>query len=198
MLERYQLRDFVPSANVPLVISLVEELKSAGYTVEIAWEHWDFLVYDHEDEPVMVIKTVKNSVRNDTISHLLVENAPIKVILVDGDRPDYEKLSTQRIFLASTGTAVYVRNVGWLSLPSHVPEVDTEELRFKLSKRWTKGKDGIWRKKCTKCGVWKTAEEYYRSAYRTAKDPYRNVCKECMIFDEKLRWAAKKGKKRGK
>lgn len=196
MLERLSLRDFKPSDRTPLVISLVEWVKSRGFTVEIGWEHWDFLVYDHDEKPILVIKTLKNRIPNTTLSRLLVEKAPFKVLLVDGDRPNLDNLTSRQVFLATSGTGVFVRGVGWVSLPSSNVQVDVEELRLKLAKRWSRGKDGIWRKQCTSCGQWKGVEDFYPSAYSTARDPYRNQCKECFSFNSKLAYVARKGRKK--
>lgn len=196
MLERLALRDFTPSEGSPLVISLVEWVKSRGFSVEIGWDTWDFLVYDHEDTPVMVIKAVKNRVPKDLLSRILVEKAPYKVILLEGDNPSIPDLNQKRIWLAANGAGTYIRDVGWATLPASVVHTDVQDLRLRLAKRWSEGKDGIWRKKCVKCHQFKTTDEFYASASPTAKDPYRNECKECVSFAAKLSYAAKKGRQR--
>lgn len=186
--------EFSPPENVPLVISFVEMMRSKGLYVVMSWDNWDFLAYKDTEEPVLAIKTVKNRISTDVLSRLMADETSFKVVLIEGDRVDLENLRSQRLFLASARVGVYVRRVGWLSLPSEDVRDDIEELRLKLSKRWKQGKDGVWRKQCRSCGEWKTADEFYRAHNRTAKDPYRNDCKECFKLDIKLRRVAKRGK----
>lgn len=192
------LETFKPSDDVPLVISFVEMLREKGLTTEIAWDHWDFEVYNHEDDPLMVIKTVKNRISQDTMTRLLVEKAPYKVILVDGDRPDYDQLVAQRVFLASSGAGVYVRGAGWVAKPSGKVPVEVDDLRLRLAKRWKRDELGVWRKACTSCGELKGTDGFYKSASRTARDPYRNQCKDCMAFNAKIRYALKKQEQNGR
>ena len=48
-------------------------------------------------------------------------------------------------------------------------------------------------KVCTKCGVWKPLEEYYKR--KTSKDGRESRCKGCRNEDEKQRWSKKHPKK---
>lgn len=186
------LDSFSPSEGVPLVMSFVDMLQEMGLTTEIAWDHWDFRVYNHEDVPLMVLKSVKNRISPDTLTRLLTEETRYKMILVDGDRPDYDLLMSQRVFLATSGTGVYVRGVGWLSKPSGKLSEAPKDLRLRLAPRWSQDETGRWLKKCTTCEELKGTDDFYASAYKTAKDPYRNICKECMTWDAKIRAAVKK------
>lgn len=170
---------FTPSFEAPLVISFIEMVHSRGYSTQMDFGFWDFYVYEDSEEPAMAVKTVKNRITRPQLSRLVADDVPLKVILIEGNHPAWAELEKQKLFLATTGTGVFVRNVGWRSLPGE-PAVDkVEDLQLKLAPRWSQRDDGVWVKTCTKCGKQKTQIDFYASAYKTARDPYRNMCKSC-------------------
>ena len=184
-MKRAELEGFMPYIGTPLVISFVEMARSLGYSTEIGWDFWDFYLYEHQDRASMVVKTMQNHVTSDQLSRIMVEKTPLKVLLIDGARPKFKELEGQKLFLAATGTGVYVRNVGWLTYPSSPVLETVEDLQLKLAPRWNLDSDGIWRKTCTGCGVRKEQKDFYKAASRTARDPYRNQCVSC--FSEKVK-----------
>ena len=186
------LGDFTPDEGLPLVVSFVEMARQKGLSVVMSWDTWDFLGYEGSEEPVVAIKSVKNRIHNDALTRFLGDPTPLKVVLIEGERPDWDDLHSKRLFLATARVGVYVRDVGWVTLPSETPKEAAQDLRLKLAKRWKQGKDGVWRKKCRTCQEWKTQDEFYLAHNRTARDPYRHDCKECMKLDMKLRQLAKR------
>lgn len=169
---------FTPAFGDALVISFIDMIRSRGYSTEVDFGFWDFFVFEHDDDPVMAVKTVKNSITSPQLARLVADDTPLKVILIEGEYPNWSRLESQKLFLAATGTGVFVRNVGWRSLPGE-PAADTvEDLQLKLAPRW-KQHEGVWVKACTACGEFKTQNDFFRSAYKTARDPYRHQCKSC-------------------
>ena len=175
---------FTPRFEDPLVISFIEFSRSHGLSSEIGFGFWDFLVYDGVDEPEIAVKTVKNRISDAVLRRIVSDPTPKKVILVEGGSPDLDRLVSQQIILGTTGTGVFVRGVGWRALPGGRTVDAVEDLQLKMAPRWAQDPDGIWRKTCTKCHERKPTGDFYRSAYRTAKDPYRNICKACWAVGE--------------
>ena len=182
---------FTPRLNTPLVISFVEHMRSLGYSSVIRFDFWDFSLFQDEDDPICVVKTARNTVTDPMLERLTLDEVPIKVILLDGPEPKWENLKKKTPFLSLIGAGVFVRDVGWVTLPGKGVESDIEDLRFKISGKWHRNNAGEWRKRCTSCHVPKGPEEYYDSAYPTARDPKRNICKECMKRKDAERRAAK-------
>lgn len=170
---------FSPDIKVPLVVSFVNLAREKNLATSFSFDFWDFYVYNESDKPLVAVKTVKNRVTPAILERVLVEKTPLKVILVEGQNPSFPNFDQSKLFLASTGTGLYVRNVGWVILPS-TPKVETvQNLQLKMSRRWREKEPGVWVKTCTKCGKEKFPEEFYKSAYKTARDPYRNQCISC-------------------
>jgi hypothetical protein len=172
-------REFFPSTNMPLIVSFVNHLTENDYTAVIEFGFWDFLVYEDDGNPVLAVKSVKNSIMKDEIFSIATDKTPQKVILVEGEEIHYGRLESIRVFLASLGVGLFIRGFGWWTYPHYPLIVPPDDLAFKLSKRWTQDEEGFWVKKCTKCHKWKGPEEFYRRPQKTAKDPYRNICKGC-------------------
>lgn len=176
------LEAFSPFLDAPLVISFIEMAREDGFATRIEWDFWDFSLYADElsdDPPDLVVKSIKNRVTSAQMGRLVVEPCPLKVFLVDGNRPKLEELRSQSVFFASTGTGVYVRDVGWLTMP-HRPVIrDVQDLQLKMAPRWSQDVNGVWQKTCSKCGETKGLRDFYPSASSTARDPYRNVCISC-------------------
>jgi hypothetical protein len=185
MMTRTDFLAFNPAFEDPLVVSFINLARSQGYASEISFGFWDFFVYDHDDQPQIALKTVKNAISDHVMAQLTVERTPMKVLLLEGGTPHLDQLEGQKLYLAATGTGVFVRNVGWITLPGTPLAPHVHDLQLKLAKRWSQDENGQWRKACTKCGEFKTPEGFYRSAYRTARDPYRNVCIECFRLPPK-------------
>jgi hypothetical protein len=170
---------FTPALDLPLVVSFVTWCRSIGLTPAVEFGNWDFLVYEGSKEPLMAVKSIRNDVSDGLMARLVTEPAPIKVLLVEGAKPDLEHLRELTMAFAATGTGIFVRDVGWIVLPGRPMATKSDDLRFKLAPRWNQDPDGTWRKACSKCGELKTPEGFYRSQYRTSKDPTRHICKEC-------------------
>lgn len=179
MLSRADFEAFNQSPDAPLVVTFVEFLRQRGLTTEIQFGFWDFLAYDHADKPLVAVKSVKNRLTPPILARLVTDPAPLKVILMEGSYPNWSQLEAQKVFLAATGTGVYLRNVGWRSLPG-APAADVvPDLRLKLAPRWKQDPDGVWRKTCTKCGQRKGLDGFYDTNYPTGKDPKRHTCIPC-------------------
>lgn len=176
---REDFTSFDPPFDDPLVISFIDLARARGFQTEISFGFWDFYLYEDDDEPIIAVKTVKNKVTDATMERLVVDPTPFKVILLEGRAPAWKSIEAAKTFLAATGTGLYVRGVGWRTLPGE-PAVDVvSDLQLKLAPRWRQDQDGIWRKQCTKCGERKTTDDFYPSAYKTSRDPYRNTCVKC-------------------
>lgn len=187
---------FMPRVDGPLVVELVEYLRNhEDIVMSINFGVWDFVSSgSDDDEPVLAVKSVRNSIPRDLFSALSRSRIPLKVILVEGQNPDIEKIMAQSMLLSSTGTGVYVRNYGWVTLPSRKINVDLRESAFIKSKKWRLDDDGEWRKRCRKCGEWKEPEGYSSSGRSVGHDPYRSTCKAC---DNKARTERNRAKARG-
>lgn len=170
---------FAPRHEDPLIISFIEFSRQAGFSSEIEFGFWDFTLFDGDETPALVVKTIRNRVSPAVLSRLVTEPTPMKVLLVEGGTPQLDRLQEQAVFLAATGTGVYVRGLGWRSLPGTPVTDEVTDLKLKLARRWRRREDGTWEKACTKCGELKSPQHYYPSAYKTAKDPYRNICISC-------------------
>jgi len=179
MLVRDDFHAFIPAHGVPLVVSFVEFLRERGLSTVIQFGFWDFLAFDHDDDPLIAIKSVRNRVTGPVLGRMTTDPTPWKVLLLEGSNPAWSALEEQGLFLAATGTGVFVRNVGWRVLPGAAVRDDVQDLRLKLAPRWRQDPDGVWRKACTRCGERKGLEAFYVSAYKTAKDPRRNICIPC-------------------
>lgn len=180
-MDRDDFLAFTPRFEDPLVISFIEFARSRGFSSRINFGFWDFHVFSDTDEPLIAVKTVRNSITDAVLSRIVTDPTPTKVILMEGAEPNLQRLREQQLILSSTGTGVYVRSLGWRSLPGARTVDVVEDLQLKLAKRWSQDPDGIWRKACTKCGERQPQGDFYRSAYPGAKDPYRNICKSCWV-----------------
>jgi hypothetical protein len=178
-MHREDFLGFVPRNDEPLIIAFIDWIQDLGYSAEIAWDFWDFNVYGDEDDPLMIVRTVRNTITDPVLNRLVTSRVPMKVILLEGPTPNLDRLDAQKLFLATTGTGVYVRGVGWRTLPGTPIAGTVEDLQLKLARKWRQRDDGVWVKQCSKCGVEKGTNDFYRSAYRTARDPYRNLCIPC-------------------
>lgn len=179
MLVRDDFHAFTPDHNTPLVVSFIQFLQQRDLSTAIQFGFWDFLAYDHADEPLIAIKSVRNRVTDAVLSRMATDSTPWKVLLLEGANPVWAALENQSVFLAATGTGVFVRNVGWRVLPGTPIREQVEDLRLKLAPRWRKDPDDVWRKACTRCGTRQGLEGFYDAPYRTGKDPKRHTCIAC-------------------
>lgn len=146
----------------------------------IDWGVWDFVSSGGESEnPEVAVKSVRNTIPSDTIDAITRSPIPLKIILVEGQNPNLDRLMGQAILLSSVGCGVYVRNYGWLTLPSRRITVPDDDINFIKSKRWQKDPERGWIKRCRECGEHKTPDEYYQTGKTTGYDPFRHICKAC-------------------
>lgn len=176
-----ELIDFLPRVEGPLVVELVEYLRNKHEIfMAIDWEVWDFVGSGSDDDsPQVAVKSVRNIIPSDVFDSITRSTIPIKVVLVEGANPDIDRLSLQSTILSSVGCGVYIRNYGWLTLPSRKITIQNEESALIKSKKWRKDDDSVWRKRCRRCGERKTTSEYYPSGKKWGVDPYRPQCKAC-------------------
>lgn len=174
------LKGFHPRDIAPMLVDLASDLVDSGYSVAVSFDFFDVYAYDHADEPVLAVKIVKNKLSPEQMARLTVDKTPMKVVLVEGDRPDIEHFLGKSVFLASSGTGVFVRGVGWLSFPRMATRSDIEQLQYKMSPKWRHDEELGWLKTCRSCGLEKGPEQFYDSASPTARDPKRNFCRTCM------------------
>jgi len=156
--------------------------RDQGFSSEISFGFWDFYIWadvESGDGPQIALKTVKNSITNAVLNRLVTEPTPLKVLLVDGGSPQMDRLDGQMAFIAATGTGVFVRNVGWRALPGRPSAGVVPDLKLRLAPRWQQNEHGVWEKACSKCGEFKTTNDFYPSAYKTARDPFRHICRDC-------------------
>lgn len=179
MLDRDDFLAFTPPNDAPLVVAFIDFLRQNGLSTAIQFSFWDFLAYDHADDPLIGIKSVRNKVTEPVLARMASDPTPLKVLLLEGSNPAWAKLDAQKLFLAATGTGVFVRNVGWRILPGKPLNGEVIDLRLKLAPRWNQDEDGVWRKACTKCGEFKPLEGFYDTNYPTGKDPKRHICIPC-------------------
>ena len=171
--------EYFPENDLPLIVSFANHLYEHGYSTVVGFDFWDLRAYLNGDEPEISILTVKNHLNSHTVQKISDSTSPYKVILIEGDGVSLRKLEHQSRFLAMFGVGVYLRNAGWLILPGK-PKINvTEDLMYQVLDRYSQDDEGNWGKECTKCGIWKPETEYYNNPNPTARDPRRNLCKEC-------------------
>lgn len=177
----FELINFLPRVEGPLVVELVEFLRNHEHVImAIDWGDWDFIGSTEDaEEPEIAIKSVKNRISPSELEVISKSPIPVKVILVEGFTPNLPLLSSQAGLLAAVGVGVYVRDVGWLALPAYVPLLRDADALLARTKWWKKNAEGIWVKKCRYCRVEKTQDGFYRTGKDVGKDPYRGICKEC-------------------
>lgn len=192
------LEAFAPHVGRPLIIEFVNYLHESGYSTELSFGFWDFLVYHDADEPVLAVKTVRNAPTEAQITKLVTDSTPSKVLLIDGPNPRVHQVKEQGAFLAATGTGAFVRGYGWVILPGSANLEVVGDVRLRLSPRWLEQEDGSFLKACTKCGELLTVDDFYRNPYPTMTDPYRNVCKSCFAAERKALRARQATERRAK
>lgn len=173
------LETFSPSSREPLLVAFINHLTQNDYSSAMDFGFWDFYVYNEGDDPFLAVKTIKNSLTKDDIFRISTAKTPQKVVLVEGDAIGHARFDSLRLFLASLGVGLYIRDVGWYTYP-HYPYLSVpEDLVFRLASRWYQDSEGQWLKDCSKCHVPHSTDGFYRAANPRARDPYRNVCKTC-------------------
>lgn len=172
---------FLPRVEGPLVVELVEFLRNHENLIcYIDWGEWDFIGSGEEDDlPQIAIKSVRNTIPRDLVSVLSRSLIPLKIVLVEGANPDIESLKAFAGLMAVSGVGIYVRNYGWISLPSFVPPFADADTRLAGAAAWRKNEDGQWLKRCTSCGVEKTPHDFPLRGRDARRDPYKSVCKTC-------------------
>jgi hypothetical protein len=178
---------FSPRAETPLVVDFLSLAAESGVTSRTDFGFWDFLGSRGPIDRYMVVKTVKNRVTPALLKRVLSEKAPVKILLAEGRNPQIAGDDPRRLFLASTGTGLYVRDVGWVTMPGKPMAGSTEDIDLKLSRRWRKSSSGVWMKRCRKCGLERPPECFYRSSEPSSRDPYRSSCKDCARASRKSR-----------
>lgn len=176
------LKNFTPKFSVPLAVSFVQQLYDSGYRIKPSFDYFDYYVGDDTGTKIAV-KTIKNGISASLRRKLVTTSTPMKVLLVEGENPAFEQFKSLSIFLAQVGTGVFVKNVGWVVLPRTTDQAMIEPLRFKIAPRWREvqvGDDTEWRKTCTSCGRELNPDDFYDNPNKTAKDPKRNQCIDCM------------------
>lgn len=192
------LIEFLPRIEGPLVVELIDYLRNhEGLTMTLDWGVWDFVSSTEGDEgvPQLAIKSVRNSIPSPTVEALSRSPIPLKLILVEGANPNIESLKAQGMLLSSSGVGVYVRNFGWVTLPSKRTYIAPEELALIKARKWRKNDDGEWVKRCRTCKSWKGVTEYYKIGGSKGVDPYRGQCRACenAARTERYRNSAQKG-----
>jgi hypothetical protein len=181
VMKKHEFESFSPTQEVPLAVSFLEAARGFGYTSVVPFTYWDFCILDKESKPSVVLKTLKRNLTDKFLETVLVEKAPLKVALIEKPKIAPGSVAEHGLFLASMGAGVYARGVGWLLLPGQ-PNVQTvQHLQLKLAPRWRHDPERGWLKTCTSCGKDYGPEGFYKSAYPTARDPYRNICIDCLL-----------------
>lgn len=153
-------------------------LRDLGLKTRKSFDYFDSYALDDSGTPRVAIKVIRNSMTSVLTKKLTQSSVPVKVVLVEGKRPAFVTFKGNSLFLSSTGTGVFVRNVGWVITPTrHDPDFQ-KEIRLKMSPRWSK-EDGVWLKTCTNCGARKEPDEFYKNPNKGMQDPTRNHCKVC-------------------
>lgn len=178
---KFNITKYVADANEPLIVSFSNFLREYGLSTRVEYEFWDLLGYGETDSPEIAVLIRRNRLSPNEIFRLTEKIAPQKVVLLEGDEIPWDDIDSMRLFCAAIGVSLYIRNIGWVvSLTKAMLERE-EDWHFKVLDRYSQDEHGNWGKFCTKCGVWQPTWGFYKrgSKDRNAKDPYRNICKDC-------------------
>ncbi len=172
---------FLPRVEGPLVVELIEYLRNhENMYCSIDWGEWDFVGGPSgQDSPQIAIKSVRNTIPRDMVSVLSRSIIPFKIVLVEGHNPRVDALKAYAWLMAPAGVGIYVRNYGWISLPSYVKPHDKDDERLMAASAWRKDEDGVWLKECSSCKIEKTPSDFPLRGRDARRDPYKSVCKVC-------------------
>jgi len=184
------LSHFMADNNKPLIVSFSNFLGEHDVATKVGFEFWDLFGYAEGDTPVLAAIIRKGILRPKEIFRLSDKIAPVKVVFIEGDDLDPADIDTMKMFLASMGVSMYVRNVGWLVTKTKgiIPMAD--DWPFQMLKRYTQNEEDVWGKVCHTCNKWTPYWNFYARGGDAvnAKDPRRNLCKSCSKAD----WTKKK------
>ena len=184
-MQRSHLTDFAPHTDLPLLASFLVMALELGHKSISSFDYWDAYVLDSKNKPYIAVRAVQKGVTESVLAHVVSEQVPLKVILVEGKRPQLAYIDSKAPFLAMAGCGVFVRGVGWRVLPNSPNAEVIRDMQLKMAPRWSFDEASqTWMKACTKCGELQTTEDFYRANYPTARDPYRNICISCFSRKE--------------
>jgi len=178
-MKKHEFESFNPTQAIPLVVSFITFALSLGYSSIVPFNFWDFYVLDKDSKLNVALKTIKTKVTGRLLKTILVEKAPFKIVFIERPKLVPEIMDKHGMFMATTGAGLYARDVGWLLLPGQPNVPVVRDLGLKLAPRWRKDSERGWVKTCTSCGKECGPEDFYKSAYSNARDPYRNICISC-------------------
>jgi hypothetical protein len=186
------LTQYMADVNQPLVVSFSNFLAENGISTVMNYDFWDLLGFGESDGPVIAVLVRKYKLKATELLRLAEKVAPLKVVMLEGDEFSINDFDTMKLFCASLGVSVYIRNLGWVVSGNKALMERNEDWHFKVSPHYSQDEHGNWGKVCRTCERWLPTWAYYVKPpiQKNARDPYRNICKGCF----KLGW--KKMKKR--
>jgi len=178
---KFNLTDYLADTNEPLIVSFSNFLREYGLTTRVEYDFWDLLGYGEDDNPEIAVLVRRNKLSPNEIFRLTEKIAPQKAVLLEGEQIPWDDIDTMKLFCASIGVSLYIRNVGWIASKTKPLVEKTDDWHFRVLDRYSQDEHGNWGKFCTRCGEWLPTWEFYRRGARdrNAKDPYRNICKAC-------------------